>query len=80
MSQTTLQPSKFGAEADAALSKFYHDAKAEIIADKIKALESELGGPANYYAFGGTVSDEMKLGCLEYEYLSLRDLVDLVLV
>jgi hypothetical protein len=72
--------STFGAAADKALSEFYTAHKAGTVAEKIAALEKELGGPSNFYAFGGVLDEEMKLGCLEYEYLSLRDLVDLVLV
>jgi hypothetical protein len=71
---------RFSDEADKALTVFYAESHAATAGQKIVALEAVLGGPSNFYGFGGEVSDDMKLGCLEYEYLSIRGLVELVYV
>jgi hypothetical protein len=45
---------------------------------RIAALEPQLGGPPpNYYAIGGHLDDEMKLTCLEYEFLEQKGLLPL---
>ncbi len=71
---------KFNEKADAELERVYRQAEACSTEAKIGALNEILGGEANFYPFGdGQVSNEMKLGCLEYEYLGNIGLIDLVL-
>ena len=72
------QPKRYNTEADAALDELYGSARADTTQDKIRALES-IQGTANFYAFGGVLTDDMRLGCLEYEYLSEKGLIELVL-
>jgi len=62
-------PPRFTQEADAYLEQFYTSARVVEVNDKISALEERLGGSSEFYAFGGEVTPEMRLGCLEYEYL-----------
>jgi|GEM_PF-4100031 len=71
---------KFNEKADAELDRVYREAAACSTEAKIEALNKILGGEANFYSFGdGQVSNEMKLGCLEYEYLGNIGLIELVL-
>ena len=72
---------RFSIEADEALESLYTSVGALTVEHKINALklkmnDETLGGP-NFYAFGGEVSQDMILGCLEYEYLSERNLIAL---
>lgn len=69
----------FGEEADSYLQKFYDSVGANTVQQKLALLEIKLGGTRNYYAFGGPVTDEMKVGCLEYELLERENLITLVL-
>lgn len=69
---------RYNQNADAALNELYTSARATSTQDKIRALES-IQGNANFYAFGGEITDDMRLGCLEYEYLSEKELIELVL-
>lgn len=72
----------FGTEADAYLKKFYDSVGAVKTPEKINALLLKLGeesAQSNYYAFGGNLTDEMKLGCLEYEFLEQEGQITLVL-
>ncbi|WP_395753797.1 hypothetical protein [Prosthecobacter sp.] len=66
--------------ADEALEELYTTAGATSTGHKITVIERELGGVHNFYAFGGKDCGEAKLGCLEHEYLSLRELIPLELV
>ena len=77
---TTIKTVKFGAEADDFLRVFYHGYGITSVAGKIKILEDKTGGPHNFYGQGGAVSDEMKLACLEYEFLELNNKIKLTLV
>jgi hypothetical protein len=73
-------PKSYGAAADAFLTEFYKSYGAETTQQKLKVLEANLGQqPSNYYPLGGTLNDEMKLGCLEYDYLSQMGKIELVL-
>ena len=72
----------FGEKADAYLAAFYTTVGAVSTPQKITALLLKLGeesGQSNYYAFGGNLTEEMKLGCLEYEFLEKEDQITLVL-
>jgi hypothetical protein len=70
----------YGQEADAWLDTIYKAFKATTTEEKIKVLE-EMMGPkkSNYYAVGGQVTAEMKLGSLEYEFLESRRKITLEL-
>jgi hypothetical protein len=69
---------RFNEKADAQLQNIYQGATT--VAEKIKILNDILGGESNFYAFGeGSISEEMKLGCLEYEYLGNLGLIELQL-
>ena len=72
---------RFTPQADAALDELYEKVGATTVAQKINALKLNLGdhGEWNFYAYGGEVNEDMILGCLEYEYLSSRGLIDLTL-
>jgi hypothetical protein len=74
-------PSKsYGEAADAFLAEFYRSYGAETTQQKMKVLEANLGQlPSNYYALGGSLNDEMKLGCLEYDFLNQSGKIELVL-
>ena len=70
----------YGVSADAYLARFYKSCGAETTQQKINVLELKLGQePSNYYAYGGTLTDEMKLGCLEYDFLDRAGEITLVL-
>lgn len=69
-------PPRFNPQADAELARIYGEAGD--VASKIKILDDILGGPSNYSGFGGNgiVTEDQKLGCLEYEYLGNLGLID----
>jgi hypothetical protein len=72
------QTKSYGEVGDAFLAEFYGGEKTT--AEKITMLERRLAQPpSNYYAFGGDLTDEMKLGCLEYEFLEQNDKITLEL-
>jgi hypothetical protein len=73
------RPSKFGKSVDEYLAAFYAVSKAQTTAEKIGLLQAKLGGTFNFYALGGEVTDDMKLTCLEYEYLERMGVIDVVL-
>lgn len=71
---------RYNKEADKALNALYAAANHAVeTSDKIRALEKALQEKSNYYAFGGIITEDVKLGCLEYEYLSSKELIELVL-
>ncbi len=72
----TINKKSFGAVADAYLSKFYESCGADTTQQKITVLELKLG-KSNFYAYGGKVTDEMKLGSLEYDLLEQNKLIEL---
>ena len=67
---------RFSPEADEFLKLFYAKVGAITVGQKIEVLTLKLG-PSNFYAFGGEVTDEMRLGCLEYELLLQEGLLQL---
>lgn len=71
---------QFSAEAEQHLQAIYAAGGAHTTEKKIEVLNSKLGGTANFYAAGGCLTPEMKLGCLEYEYLESQGLIALTLV
>lgn len=71
--------STFGKDADEYLAAFYKLKDAKSTEDKIDLLKGKLGGTFNFYALGGEITDDMKLACLEYEYLERMGIIDLVL-
>jgi hypothetical protein len=66
---------KYTAQADAALSSLYQLRGADTTQQKIVILQDHLGS-SNFYALGGEINDEMKLGCLEYDYLEFQGLIE----
>jgi hypothetical protein len=72
-------PKTYGAEADNFLEDFYKSCGAETTQQKIAVLQLKVGADSNFYAFGGALTDEMKLGCLEYDYLEQSNKITLVL-
>lgn len=71
---------RFTPEADAFLNALYSSFGAVSIEQKINVLQTKLKEEASqYFGFGGEVSQEMILGCLEYEYLSSEGKIDLTL-
>ena len=80
MKPGAIPPKSYGAEADTFLAEFYKSFEADTTQKKIALLESKfLGADSNFYAFGGDLTDEMKLGCLEYEFLEQMGKITLVL-
>ncbi|MGH7979950.1 MAG: hypothetical protein ACREE6_11295 [Limisphaerales bacterium] len=77
--KTATEQYKYNAEADHALGELYSRLHATTNQLRIQGLQIELGGDFNYYAFGGEINDEMKLACLEYEYLQRIGKIDLAL-
>lgn len=71
--------STLGKNADNYLEAFYKVKNAQSVQEKITLLKGKLGGTFNFYALGGDITDEMKLACLEYEYLERMGVIDLVL-
>jgi hypothetical protein len=71
--------SRFPEAAESHLSTLYGGFGATTTEQKITVLKTYVEGQASYYALGGEVSQEMILGCLEYEYLSNLGLIELVL-
>lgn len=72
---------RFNEKADAELNRIYEQAKAQTTLEKIEALDKILEGKSNFTGFGGNkiVTDDQKLGCLEYEYLGNLGLIELTL-
>lgn len=76
---------QYPTEARAALEELYsvHSARLSqpqlTLQMKIYVLDSELGGSSNFYASGGPLTDEIKVECLELQYLELKGLVKLEL-
>lgn len=69
---------RFNELADAHLEGVYEGATN--IEEKISRLNKILGGESNFHTMGkGNITDIMKLGCLEYEYLGNIGLIDLTL-
>lgn len=74
-------PQRYNTEADSALDELYASVGAVAVAQKINVLYLELEKPAyNFYAFGGVFNEQSELGCLEYEYLARRGLIELTYV
>ena len=71
---------RYNQMADAALNNLYESVGADSIAQKITVLDLKLGGSHEFYAFGGETSEEIRLGCLEYEFLNQEGLIELTLV
>ncbi len=67
---------RFSEKADSALDTFYGPFKNGLASQKLELLERVLG-PVQVYATGGDVDDELRLACLEYEWLSAKGLVEL---
>jgi hypothetical protein len=74
--QTSVK--SYGKEADAFLAELYESCGAETTQQKLNVLELRLGKDSNFYAFGGALTDEMKLGCLEYDLLEQANKITLV--
>lgn len=70
---------KYNEKADEALNKLYLAGNATSTDQRIEVIETALQERANFYAFGGELTPEMKLGCLEYEYLGRKGLIELTL-
>lgn len=69
----------FGEEADKFLKEFYEKYGSTTTQQKVELLKLVIGGQFNFYAMGGPVTDEMMLGCLEYELLDREGKITLVL-
>ena len=72
----------FGPKGDAYLANFYNSIGAKTTQQKLNVLSIRLGEDitqSHYYALGGNLTDEMKLGCLEYEFLEQAGQIELVL-
>lgn len=70
---------KYNEAADSELSRVY--GSKESVRDRIKILDDILGGESHFYSTGnGEITDEMKLGCLEYEYLMNLGLIEIPIV
>jgi len=65
-----LESEGFTREQKEKLDAFYVPFGATTTAQKIHSLETRLGH-SNFYVTGGELTDEMKLGCLEYEFVNL---------
>lgn len=74
MSTETLDP-MFSQAAQQCLADLYASANAKSTLEKIAAIEKELG-PSQFYGFGGEVTDDVRLGCLECEYLIAKNLLE----
>jgi hypothetical protein len=71
---------KFGEEADKFLQDFYKRFGSEKTQEKINLLQDKLGGTSNFYSLGGgSLTDEQKLACLEYEFLEKSGVIKVVL-
>ena len=75
MPKTDPPRKSFGPDADAHLDAFYRSCGAETTQQRIKVLEMKLGIGSNFYAYDGNVTDEMKLGSLEYDFLEQVGLI-----
>jgi hypothetical protein len=67
---------KFNKKADAALTEFYKDHRAETPEQQFLAMNHWLGGETS---FSHTPSVEQKVSMMEYEYLGNLGLIKLVL-
>ena len=78
MAESPTPQKSYGQNADEFLRTFYASLGALTTRQRIAALDPQLGGPPpNYYAIGGHLDDEMKLTCLEYEFLEQKGLLPL---
>ncbi len=70
-----------GKEAEEFLANFYLAYKVFSTSDKIDLLQKELGGGTfNFSGFGeGALTDDMKLACLEYDFLERKGKISLIL-
>ncbi len=67
---------RYNSEADAELARLYKSVGATTAKEKIETLKLALGHDGgNFYATPGPVTDEMKQGVLEYEYLELKNMI-----
>lgn len=72
-------PKSFGKDADAYLAETYMMTGATTTIQKINTLKLKMGDvESNFYGFGVVVNDEMKLACLEYEFLEQHGKITLV--
>ena len=78
MAKTTHSKS-FGPGPDTFLEAFYAPFGTISTQQKIQLLQLQMGGTSNFYALGGHINDDMKLACLEYEYLEQAGKIELVL-
>lgn len=60
------------------LVEVYQQYGSETVEQKAHTLQVLLGGEHNFYAAGG-VTEEMKLACLEHEFLLRENLIDVTL-
>ncbi len=74
------QSKSFGPDGDIALAMLYKSVGAQDTQQKLNILQIKLGGTPNFYAMGGGITDEMKLACLEYEYLERSGIIQFDLV
>lgn len=65
----------FGEIPDKFLADFYASFGAVTTEQKMNLLDLKLGGQRSYHAMGGEVTNEMMLGCLEYEILEQEGLI-----
>jgi hypothetical protein len=79
MPQSERPPKSFGAEGDQYLADFYTRFGAATAQQKMNALLTELHGSPLFYAMGGEVTEDMKLACLEYDFLDKSGKIKLVL-
>jgi hypothetical protein len=77
---TENETMRFEKDAEEFLEKFYLAYKVVSTPDKIDLLQKELGGGTfNFYGFGeGELTDDMKLACLEYDFLERKGKISLV--
>ncbi len=75
-----MNPEKsFGEDGDKFLNEFYNSYGSQTTLQKIKLLELYLGdGQRSFHAMGGEVTNEMILGCLEYEILEREGVIELI--
>jgi len=77
MEKTATEEVRFDREADKALRDLYGKYGSDQTTEqKIHILEDILG-KSHFYATGGDVPYEAKLACLEYEWLALKQLIQL---
>ena len=76
--QQQPQVYRFNKEADACLEDLYKSVGAVTPARKLVILQKEVGGDFNFQAFGGELNEEIRLGCLEYEYLERMGKIEII--